>query len=419
MRGSIRWLGVLGLAAALAAPGFAKKDEAPPVPLPPEPISVKQRGSYAVVFEKVLFRIPAGTPLATTRLRGKVVKQSTWDGDSEESDTFDVSATDELRRLGYDAKDSGDAMFSQEGTVHARFQIAAVVHAMTLEFDVKPDRRNYSMLAEDSTGKGDMEIEFRVFDAVEKKVVSTKRVKAQGISQGRSPMPMPPTLLSGLRAVLADAAFIEPMLKGSAATKPGDAVAKLSLRRCSAASAALPSQMQNALAAVVVVAVGGSTGSGALITDDGYAVTAAHIVGKEKSALLRLKSGLELPAEVVAVDTGRDAALLKIPGRGYACLRTASAQPAVGTEIWAIGNPVELARSVTRGVVSGNQVVRERAYLQTDAAVNPGNSGGPLLDSAGAVRGIVVEKIWLPGVEGLGFAIPIGEAERVLGIEWQ
>jgi S1-C subfamily serine protease len=418
-----RWARVLGLGLAMgiALPVAAKPKAEPPAPPDPAPISVKERGSYGVVFQKVLFRIPAGTPLATTRLRGKVVKQTTWDGDSEESNAFDVSATDELRRLGYDAKDAGDAVFSQESTVHARFQIAAIVHAMTLTFDVKPDRRSYGTLAEDSAGRADMEIEFQIFDAVEKKLVAKKRVQASGSEESRSPTPMPKALIAGLRTALADAAFIEPMLKGAAAKPAGAVATKRRLRRCPAESVALPGRIADALAAVVVVAVGAANGSGAMISDDGYAVTAAHIVGSEKSALLRLKSGLELPAEVVAVDAGRDAALLKIPGRGYACLRTTAAPPAVGTEIWAIGNPVavELARSVTRGVVSGNQVVRDRSYLQTDAAVNPGNSGGPLLDSNGSIRGIVVEKIWLPGVEGLGFAVPIDDAERALAIEWE
>ncbi|HEU4430544.1 MAG TPA: trypsin-like peptidase domain-containing protein [Myxococcota bacterium] len=412
-------VGVSALALILAAPLFAKEEKLASPP-EPAPISAKERGSYGVVFERVLFRIPAGTPLATTRLRGKVVKQTTWDGDAQDSDAFDVASTDELRRLGYDARDAGDAVFTPDSTVHTRFQIAAIVHAMTLEFDVKPDRRNYgATLSEDSTGRANMEIEFQVFDAVAKKLVSRKRVTAIGSDVGRSPTPMPKALLHGLRLALGDSAFVEPMLMSAATTT---AVAqKRKLHRCQAAELSLPSRMPDALAAVVVVAVGSSNGAGALISDDGYVVTAAHIVGDEKSALLRLKLGLELPAEVIFIDSGRDAALLKIPGRGYACLRTASAAPPIGTEIWAIGNPVseELARSVTRGVVSGNQTVRGRSYLQTDAAVNPGNSGGPLIDSAGAIRGIVVEKIWLPGVEGLGFAIPIDDAERALGIEWE
>ena len=122
-------------------------------------------------------------------------------------------------------------------------------------------------------------------------------------------------------------------------------------------------------------------------------------------------AGMPNPEQYI---TARDAALLKVPGRGYACLRTERSTVKVGTEIWAIGNPVaeELARSVTRGVASGNRTIRGRSFLQTDAAVNPGNSGGPLLDASGNVIGI--NTAVAGDSQGIGFAIPINIARPLL-----
>jgi S1-C subfamily serine protease len=234
---------------------------------------------------------------------------------------------------------------------------------------------------------------------------------------------MPAAFVAGLRRALADPEFVAPILEN----RPGTAEARapalepIPVSRCSLERLKLPPDLPSAQEAVVVVIVGSSSGTGTVISDDGYVLTAAHVVGAQLGAVLRFKSGLELPAEVVRVDAARDAALLKVPGRGHACLRTETKTVGVGTEIWAIGNPIaeELARSVTRGVASGNRTIQDRSYLQTDAAVNPGNSGGPLLDARGRLRGIVVVKLEGSGIEGLAFAVPIADAESALGIAWK
>jgi hypothetical protein len=92
--------------------------------------------------------------------------------------------------------------------------------------------------------------------------------------------------------------------------------------------------------------------------------------------------------------------------------------PASGAEVYAAGAPesLDLAFSLTRGIVSGLPVIEGRRRLQTDASVNPGNSGGPLADSNGSVIGIVSSKLMGAKVEGLAFAIPVGDALAALGL---
>ena len=151
-------------------------------------------------------------------------------------------------------------------------------------------------------------------------------------------------------------------------------------------------------------------------------MTAAHVVSGHEEVLVRLRSGLEIPTSVERIDGARDVALLALPGHGYACLRT---RPTVdlepGTEIFTVGSPLgkELSFSVSKGVVSGHREIDGRSYLQTDASVNPGMSGGPALDRRGQVRGIVVEKILGAGIEGLGFAVPWESIQQELAIEWE
>jgi serine protease Do len=88
----------------------------------------------------------------------------------------------------------------------------------------------------------------------------------------------------------------------------------------------------------------------------------------------------------------------------------------VGQSVVAIGNPLSFSNSVTQGIVSGFRRNSSRSLIQTDTAVNPGNSGGPLLNREGAVIGIVTEKIASEGIEGLGFALPIGEVLQRLNV---
>ncbi|MBK7948906.1 MAG: trypsin-like peptidase domain-containing protein [Deltaproteobacteria bacterium] len=386
-----------------------------------EPIRLGPEGSQPVVFQKTLFRIPAGTPFSVTRMRGRIVGEDNWGTSAQESGAFNVTATDELEGLGYDVRDASDAVFTPNATLEARYQMAAIIHGLDLEYEVKTPASVSTTKFEQISSRATMDVEFQIFDSLDRKMVAKTRVIGRGEAAGRKGQPMPPAFLAAFRTALADPAFVAPLRKNAphAANASFEDVL-LSIRRCPERDLSLPRDLPRAQDAVVVVVVGSASGTGTIVSDDGYMLTAAHVVGDERKATLRFKSGLELPAEVVRVDPGRDAALLKAPGRGHACLRTDETTVRVGTEIWAIGNPIaeELARSVTRGVASGNRTIRGLAYLQTDAAVNPGNSGGPLLDAEGELRGIVVHKVSNEAIEGLGFAVPVGDAENALGLRW-
>ncbi|MEZ4331274.1 MAG: S1C family serine protease [Myxococcota bacterium] len=406
--------------ASLALIACAAGPEGPPPPPEPVPLAVGPAGSNAVVFQKVIFRIPAGTPLSVSRLRGRIIDEKNWDAPTRDTTAFNVTATDELRRLGYDVRDAADALFNPATTNEARYQMAAIVHALRLENDVVPDpgRREGGWVARSS--EATMDVELQLYDAVARERVSTARVVGFAVDRTHPGAPMPKAFLVALRRALADPAFVAPLRRDAPRTQNGFPEKSLAIPRCTTGELALPDDLARAQEAVVVVVVGSGSGTGTIVSADGWVLTAAHVVGSQAQAVLRFDSGFELPAEVARVEPTRDAALLKVPGRGHPCLGTEDAPVEVGTEIWAIGNPVaeELARSVTRGVASGNRTIRDRAFLQTDAAVNPGNSGGPLLDGRGRLRGIVVEKIKETGIEGLGFAVPVADAERALGIAW-
>ena len=165
------------------------------------------------------------------------------------------------------------------------------------------------------------------------------------------------------------------------------------------------------------------TGSGIIISESGYIVTNEHVIEGATDISVILNTGEEYTATLVGSDTKTDLAVLKIEANvdlNPAVLGD-STQTQVGELAVAIGNPLgqELAGTTTAGIVSAvnrTMTVDNRTYslIQTDAAINSGNSGGALINQYGEVIGINSVKIESTGVEGIGFAIAISEAKPII-----
>ncbi|NEX92224.1 trypsin-like peptidase domain-containing protein [Caulobacter sp. 17J65-9] len=161
-----------------------------------------------------------------------------------------------------------------------------------------------------------------------------------------------------------------------------------------------------------------SAGSGFFISADGLIVTNNHVIADADRVAVVLRDGKQLPARLVGRDPATDLAVLKVEGRGYPFVNfAAAAPPRVGEEVIAIGNPFGLGTTATTGIVSalgrdiGSAYVN---FLQLDAAINQGNSGGPTFNRRGEVVGVNTA-IFSPtgGSVGIGFAIPAATAAEV------
>ena len=160
-------------------------------------------------------------------------------------------------------------------------------------------------------------------------------------------------------------------------------------------------------------------GSGVIVDAEGYIITNYHVVDHATDVNVELSDGSKHRAQVVGIDPATDLAVLKI---GAANLTAApwgkSSDLEVGDPVLAIGNPFGLARTVTAGILSatGRHAVVEHVnyqdFLQTDAAVNPGNSGGPLVNMKGQIVGINTAIVG-PTYQGISFAIPSDMVHQV------
>jgi len=170
-----------------------------------------------------------------------------------------------------------------------------------------------------------------------------------------------------------------------------------------------------------------SLGSGVIVSPDGYILTANHVVDGADKVKVALASGeKEFDAKVIGTDPATDTAVLKVDGKNLPAITIADSDKLeVGDAVLAIGNPFGVGQTVTGGIVSalgrgGFNINNYENFIQTDAAINVGNSGGPLVDAEGRLVGI---NTWIisrsGGSQGLGFAVPINMArfvmERLIG----
>jgi serine protease Do len=161
-------------------------------------------------------------------------------------------------------------------------------------------------------------------------------------------------------------------------------------------------------------------GSGVIVDSAGYIVTNYHVVSQAETIQVQLSDGRRVPASVVGADALTDLAVLKIEAPNLIASEWGNSDELqVGDLVWALGSPYGLDHSLTFGIVSakarrsGSQFTRSpyQEYLQTDAAVNPGNSGGPLVNIEGKIVGINAA-IFGTSYQGISFAIPAALARE-------
>lgn len=409
-----RYRGALTLLLAVGAACYGGMT----VPNQFQPIALGNSVTASVTFTRLIVRVPAGTEIGHHRVGLAKVKRYpyTWQSNlTVGSEEFKVIASEEMLDHGYNVKGGDNLLFGADESAKAEYQLGATLDEMLYD--------TFAGLA-GNYSEARVHIVWELYDTFQRSVIYTLATNGHAkLNKQGSPV-LQEAFRSALANLMADSGFVAKMTQSPRQQWTDRPIAAdvTVIGSCRTDISSLPSDLEEAMNAVLVIRTGASTGSGVVVSEDGYALTAAHVVSGLSTVQVTLRSGLRLRADVILIDEPQDVALIKLPGTGHNCLRVESqTRPSVGVDLYAIGAPTgeSLAYSVTRGIVSGVRELEGFSYIQTDASLNPGNSGGPLLTEGGNVVGIVSWKIAAAGFEGLSFGVPIDALSYRLVLEWR
>jgi S1-C subfamily serine protease len=376
-------------------------------------------GSEPISFARAIIRIPAGTQVGNEfpAKGSKGAKPIYWKINlSFSDDELNLTAIDEIEKYGYTALGADQVLFGTSARSKPRFLLGAVITELAHN-RYMPEAGNFSSTF--------MAVEWQLYDNELGKTVF--KAKTRATIRKKNDLSTGTIFLSfakSLDDLLTQKEFAVLVAKRTKSVIPPKQQGGTLVCPCTSSGIlSLPENLERALEAIAVVKTGGSVGTGVIISREGFILTAHHVVQDAEEVWAEMKSGLSLEATIVRFDAEYDLALLKLTGKGHACLplRTGS-RPAIGEEVFAVGTPAGVYDfSVSKGVISA---VREmgggKTLLQTDASVNSGNSGGPLLDKFGRVVGIVTWKLRPDqGYEGIAFAVPADAAIKRLNLIWE
>lgn len=322
----------------------------------------------------------------------------------------------EMSRAGYPAPASKDSAFETRPAVGSDLDMAATLN----QLDIRTCNHGDGEFA----GGLWLQVRWEVFSPRLQKVVldvttegsywdeNPKRIsvvqmldKAYGVAAGN---------------LLADPRFVEAMsgARAEAAAPAAAQAARLRIKPGREPAGGLAKNATLLRSAVVTLDSGRGTGSGFFIGREGYLLTNQHVVRDARFLKVKLATGRELVGEVLQSDARRDVALVKTESTGAEPLAIRAGEPNIGEDVYAIGSPYgeRFSGTLTRGVLSGHRTLDALRFLQSDVAVLPGNSGGPLLDADGRVVGIAVRALDA-GRANLNLFIPIQEALDVLAVD--
>ena len=379
--------------------------------------------SAIVGFDKLLADIKDGTEVGTSVGEDGKATPIKWEGSVKVGEkAFERRFYEVLSKAGIRTPSRPDPkLFSDGGRVQLPRYLVGV-QLMDLKVDLRHDpRKHYEAGSE--VGSTNLTMEWKVLDRSTGKVVNTLSTAGRAIHRQRLGYVQSDNITAfedALVKFLEEGSLIELVRTNTTPSTHAVASADSTSLSFELENTSLPDfknlgeMIRYADRSCVTVITDGGHGSGVIINKEGWVLSAQHVVDGTNRVEIQFSDGLRQDANILYADVDYDLVLLDIAGSGYRPLPLAlNDSTGIGDEVVTIGTPADLAlgQSVSKGILSGRRKIDDRVYLQTDLAVNPGNSGGPLLNSQGEVIGIVQSKLVGKGIEGLGFAVP---TERVM-----
>lgn len=414
------------LAATLLA-AAAQSGAPPPSPAAVQPLPPGTQ-TRPVQLARMVVDLDRGAVIG--RLRGGLICMPqgniTWgSGAARDIDTaeFDEVFRQELTRLGFDVAGDPGNLFADANDNRAEFLVGGRIDR--LEIRVCYPHSGFGNVTS-SNGSASIRVNWQIFSRLERRVVATLTSESRFEQREMRSGGANDILMNAFAGTVRQLAASEPfrtVFVGAPADLRQARAAPAGLQPIPLDAGSAPvSRLPEAVGATVLIHSGSGHGSGFLVSSEGHLLTNYHVVRDARFVRVRWSDGLESLGEVLRSDRGRDVALVKVDARNRSPIRMRRDAPVQGESVFAIGAPLEtnLQSSVTRGIVSANRIIDGFSYIQSDVAVNPGNSGGPLLDERQQAIGITVAGIGPNGVPvGINLFIPIADAVAFLGLQPQ
>ena len=404
------------LSAALALGPAHAIAETPAAPPPAATAEVKP-----VAFTRLAIKLAVGAPwdMEQAGLFCSTLRSQVWQGAQID---FPIKVLEDPFRAqflaaGLKMEGDPDNLF-ETAPASADYAVAGVVVDMHQRI-CRP--RTTPAEVNNANGEVSLTIDWQVYSRLQKQIVATAHTT--GHAELKDPKP------GGAQILLIDA-FSENVkeLTASAAVRrvlAGAPRAESELVRptpqpaIGVLAATTGQNVDEAVKSVVLIRTGAGEGSGVLVSKDGYILTAAHVVGDAPSVTVRWSDGAETAGQVIRLAKGRDVALIKTESHTHIPLQLSRDEPSIGQSVFAIGALYgqKFQNSVTRGVMSADRVFDGYAFIQSDVTVDPGASGGPLLDSQGRVIGLTVLGFRPAGIpSGVNLFVPARDAIDFLSL---
>ena len=383
-------------------------------------------GQNSVKLVAVIAALPAGAPWLSMRRGAFCVGGPdvlTWTGGRvpQQLPPYAAAFKTELERAGYKVITPGEDNLFDEGAGAADYEAAAVITNEKIDGCVA--LATVFNRAGDVSGTGSMTIDWQIYSRLKKQVIvhatttGTARL-ADSIPGGQQRLVID-SFADNVRQFASNTDFRATMNASKALTAGLQMPGQQDKIVLSGSAKAGPRKIADAVGDVVTIMNDIGSGSGVLVSDDGYLLTNAHVVGDGKQARIRWSDGFETLGEVVRVSKNRDVAIIKTDPRDRMPLAIKRGAVTPGQRVYAIGSPrgKEFQGTVTSGVISADRVFDGLRFIQSDTTVSPGSSGGPLLDETGSVIGLTDLGVQNDGPAGLNLFIPIGDAMDFLALE--
>lgn len=367
-----------------------------------------------IQLKKVIVNVPRGEEIGTI-YRGAFnipFGEIHWErGGYIQFDSYklDEAFRDELEAANYEVVGDPDAIFLNPDDWKADYMVAALIRDIKINLYVPPGLRELFR------GECYLNIEWKIYSRLTREVVLS--LKSEGSYKQKK------ATKYGANDVYADAfahaarnLLAKKEFYNLVAVKP-DRKMEGSVPLFNVATKDDGElDLVESTSSVVTIFAGSKSGSGFVISKDGYILTNQHVIGESKIVRIKFPSGLEFNAHVVSQNRFLDVALIKCPESIFSPLSITLLIPPLGSNLYAIGSPLgeKYEQTISKGIVSGFRKTDDINYIQSDVAINPGSSGGPIINENGNVIGIAVAK--LMNADGISFIIPIKDALKALEI---